>query len=116
MSPVEKDPHRGLNGALAAEIRSELAVQDKSQTWLAEASGIERLTLRRYLKGERAINTSVAEAIAGPLGLDPGELLARAVARRDAHPDLYGHVSEQAPTLRAVAKKGRREAPGEDSI
>lgn len=90
MTPIEKDPSRGLNGALAAEIRSELAVRQLSQTWLSEASGIERLTLRRYLNGERQINTAVAESIAQALDLDPSDLMVRAVSRRDADPFHYG--------------------------
>lgn len=93
MTPVQKDPHRGLNGALAAEIRSELAVRQLTQTWLAEASQIERLTLRRYLNGDRPINTAVAESIAEALGLDAAELLLRAVHRRDANWHEYGPES-----------------------
>lgn len=93
MTPVERDHERGLNGALAAEIRAELAVREKTQTWLADEAGVDRLTLRRYLKAQRAMNTALVEAIAEALQLDPGELMARAVTRRNAHPELYGHIT-----------------------
>lgn len=100
MTPVQKDPHRGLNGALAAEIRSELAVRQLTQTWLAERSQIERLTLRRYLNGDRPINTAVAESIAEALDLDAAELLLRAVRRRDSNWHEYG---PEAKTLEQYA-------------
>lgn len=90
MTPLERDHERGLNGALAAEIRAELAVQDKSQTWLAEATEIDRLTLRRYLKAQRALNTATIEVIAAALDVEPGELMLRAAERRNKYPDLYG--------------------------
>lgn len=90
MTPIEKDHGRGLNGALAAEIRAELAVRDRTTTWLAERAQMDRLTLRRYLKAERAMNTAIVEAVAEALGVDPGDLMAQAVARRDRYPELYG--------------------------
>lgn len=90
MSPVEKDHARGLNGALAAEIRAEMGVKGISGHKLAELSGIDRLTLRRYTKGERAISTATMEAVAEALGLDPGDLMRRAVERRDADEATYG--------------------------
>ncbi len=96
MSPIEKDHRRGLNGALAAEIRSELGAQDKTQTWLSDESGIERLTLRRYLKAERGMTTAVVEAVTEALGLDPGELMVRAVVRRDREPATYGPTARPA--------------------
>lgn len=116
MAPVEKDPARGLNGALAAEIRAQQGARNIKTSALSELSGIERVTLTRYLKPTRPINTAVVEAIARALDMDPGELMARAIRRRDEEPALYAPMSEEPPSLRAVAKKGRREEPGEDSI
>lgn len=108
MSPIERDHERGLNGALAAEIRAELAVQDKTTTWLAAEAGMDRLTLRRYLKAERAMNTALVEGLAQALQVDPGALMARAVARRDAHPDLYSPWTD--PETPFNRKRAQREA------
>ena len=115
MTPIERDHGRGLNGALAAEIRAELAVQEKTLTWLSAAAGIERLTLRRYIKAERAMNTALIEAIALALQMDPGELMARAVERRNKYPELYGpdatparSADDDAEADRAVARLDRR--------
>lgn len=94
MAPVEKDHGRGLNGALAAEIRSEMGVQNISGHKLADLAGIDRLTLRRYTRGERALTTATVEAVANALGLDPFELMRRAVDRRDREPHLYGPEGE----------------------
>lgn len=113
MSPVEKDHARGLNGALAAEIRAEMAVQGVSGHRLAELTGIDRLTLRRYTKGDRALTTSTVEAVALALDLAPGDLMMRAARRRDENPALYGPVSDGSATLRAVAKSGDVEGAGE---
>lgn len=95
MAPVEKDHSRGLNGALAAEIRAEMGVQEVSGHQLAELSGIDRLTLRRYLKTERGWTTANVEAVSQALGLDPGELMRRAVERRDRQPEVYGRLTLQ---------------------
>lgn len=113
MSPVEKDHARGLNGALAAEIRAEMGAQEISGHKLADMTGIDRLTLRRYTKGTRGLSTSTIEAIALALKVEPGELMVRAAARRDANPELYGPVSDASDILRAVAKKGDMEGSGE---
>lgn len=90
MTPLERDHERGLNGALAAEMRAELAVQNRKQTWLAVRTDMDRVTLRRYLMAERAMNTAIVEVIATALGVDPGELMSRAVQRRNRYPELYG--------------------------
>lgn len=95
MTPLERDHERGLNGALAAEIRAELAVQNRKQTWLALKTDMDRVTLRRYLMAERAMNTALIEAISTALGLDEGELMTRAVQRRNRYPELYSpHASD----------------------
>lgn len=90
MTPLERDHSRGLNGALAAEIRAELGARRISVRALAAMADIDRLTLRRYVNAERALNTAHVEAIAEALEMDPGELMARAVARRDEDPDQVG--------------------------
>jgi len=92
MTPLERDHERGLNGALAAEVRAELAVQNRKQTWLAAKADMDRVTMRRYVMAERAMNTAIVEVIATALGVDAGELMARAVQRRNRYPDLYGPI------------------------
>lgn len=99
MTPMERDPQRGLNGALAAQIRAELGASRISVRALAGMADIDRLTLRRYVNADRPLNTAHVEAIAQALGLDPGELMARAVARRNNEPQVYGPSEDDSQSV-----------------
>jgi transcriptional regulator with XRE-family HTH domain len=105
MTPVEKDSARGLNGALATEIRAQQGMRRMSTAKLALASGIERGTLTRYLEAKRPLNTAHVEAIAEAIGMDPGELMALAVRRRDEQPDLYYSQTDSPYAVQADAAR-----------
>lgn len=70
-----------LEAALAHQIKVELAERDMDQKDLAEAAGMERVTLNRYLRGHRAMPMPVFFKIAEALGVAPQVLMQRAEAR-----------------------------------
>lgn len=83
MTPVEGDPARGLNAAIAAVLRAERAAKGEriTQDELAEAAGVPLVSLRRYLNGKRHINLAHLEAICDALGVDPRDVMADAARR-----------------------------------
>lgn len=99
MTPIEKDHAKGLNGALAAEIRAEIAAQGRTNIEVAKTVGMDRVTFQRYVNTVRGMNTAITEAIADALNVDPGELMVRAV-RRLSHEKATSNVVEfpQPPT------------------
>lgn len=66
---------------LGAEIRGEIAAQGLKIGDLEEASGVERTSIWRYLKGERAMPLDVLVALADALRVDASELVQRAEQR-----------------------------------
>jgi transcriptional regulator with XRE-family HTH domain len=70
-----------LEAALATQIKIELVERDWDQKILAEAVGIERATLNRYLTGKRSMPMPTFFAVAEAFGLSPRELMTRAEAR-----------------------------------
>jgi plasmid maintenance system antidote protein VapI len=72
-----------LEIALTTQIKVELAERDMDQKDLAEAAGVERVTLNRYLKGHRSIPMPVFFRVADALGVSPQVLMQRAEARVD---------------------------------
>lgn len=75
MTPIELDHNKGLNGAIAGELRAERGRQRITYDQLAESTGIGRRTLIRILNGERAINMSVLEAISEAFNLAPSAII-----------------------------------------
>jgi hypothetical protein len=69
----------GLNAAVAAEVRAELARRRWSQVELAAKLGEDQMWLSRRLRGTKPLTITELEAIALALQLTPAELLARAV-------------------------------------
>lgn len=67
--------------ALNAEIRAEAAAQRIPIKTLAEAAGIDRATLHRYLTEERDMPLSVLLRISETLNLQPSALMDRADTR-----------------------------------
>lgn len=70
-----------VEAALATQIKVELVERGLDQKDLAEAVGVERATLNRYLKGHRSMPMPVFFKLAETLGLSPRVLLERAEAR-----------------------------------
>lgn len=82
MSPVEKDPAKGLNAALAATLNGERAASGMTFDALAAATGISKRTLLRQLSTmERNIDVADAANIASQFGLSLGKALAMAEER-----------------------------------
>lgn len=75
MTPLETDPEKGLNGAVAGELRAIRARKRITYDALAARSEVNKRTIFRVLNGERAITTSVLEAICEALEVLPSEVL-----------------------------------------
>ena len=76
----------GLDAALSAQIRVELADRGMDQKTLAERVGIHPVTMTKYLKNQRVMPVNILFEIAGALGLSPRLLMQRAEAR-NARPE-----------------------------
>lgn len=70
-----------LEAALALQIKVELVERGMDQKDLAEAIGIDRVTLNRYMKQHRSMPMPIFFKVAEALRLSPGELMDRAEAR-----------------------------------
>ena len=70
-----------VEAALATQVKVELVERDWDQKILAEAVGIERATLNRYLTGKRSMPMPTFFAVAEAFGLSPRVLMERAEAR-----------------------------------
>lgn len=70
-----------LESALALQVKVELVERGMDQQALAEAVGIERATLSRYMTGKRSMPMPTFIRVAEVLGLSPVELMGRAEAR-----------------------------------
>lgn len=75
------DHASGLNGAVAAELRAELARQGLRQQDLARLSGIPLVSVQRYLAPSRAIGIDVLDKMARALGLDAVRIMSAAGSR-----------------------------------
>lgn len=67
--------------AISKQIRIELEEHEMEQKDLAEAVGIGRPSLNRYMNGHQVMPMPVFFRIAGVFGLSPDELMSRAWAR-----------------------------------
>ena len=81
MTPIELDHAKGLNGAIAGELRAERGRQRVTFDALADRTDISRRTLIRLLNGERAINMATLESISEALGVVPSEIIRAAEAQ-----------------------------------
>jgi transcriptional regulator with XRE-family HTH domain len=70
-----------LEAALATEIKVVLMERGMTQTELAEAAGVGRPAMNRYLKGHQSMPMPTYFAVASVLGLSPRVLMERAEAR-----------------------------------
>ena len=84
MSQVERDPAKGLNAALAATLRGEMAASGLTFDALAAKTGISKRTLLRQLSStERHIDIEAVAAISDALGLTTVEVFVMTQARLD---------------------------------
>ncbi|WGL50675.1 helix-turn-helix transcriptional regulator [Nocardioides sp. BP30] len=136
---MEYFPHgtqTALARAVAAEVRALMAVERISVRELALSAGFRShnyLAIR--LRDEKPLTLDDVEMICAALGEEPTDLLQRAVdqhharfiedANRQAEANAVerrrreadeAELSGEAPSLRAVANKGKLEDPGENSI
>lgn len=72
-----------LEAAISHQIKVELVERSMDQKDLADAVGIERATLSRYMNNRRPMPMATFFAIAEAFGLSPRELMERAEARID---------------------------------
>jgi transcriptional regulator with XRE-family HTH domain len=70
-----------LEAALSTQIKVELAERDMDQKDLADAVGVERATLSRYMTGKRSMPMPTFFKVAEALGLSAQVLMQRAEAR-----------------------------------
>jgi transcriptional regulator with XRE-family HTH domain len=70
-----------LEAALATQIKVELVERSMDQKDLAEAAGMDRVTLSRYMTGKRSMPMPTFFKVAEALGLSPRVLMERAEAR-----------------------------------
>lgn len=66
---------------IAAQVRAEIGARDSSVSAIARATGINRETLDRWVKGERQFNISNLFRVASALGMDTHLLVKRAEER-----------------------------------
>lgn len=89
MSTVENDPGKGLNAALAATLKGELAASGMTFDQLAAVTGISKRTLLRQLSTkERHIPINHVAVIAAAFGLTAVEVMDAASARLERSKDL----------------------------
>lgn len=72
-----------LEAAISHQIKVELVERSMDQKDLADAVGIERATLSRYMNNRRPMPMATFFAIAEAFRLSPRELMERAEARID---------------------------------
>lgn len=93
---------------IAAELRTQAALDRVQHKTLAELSGIPYSTLRRYLSGDRDIPVTSLIAICEALNVDPGLILQRATRRaeEDARPvqSDFALAAHQAPNMGAALR------------
>lgn len=96
MAPPVGDPDTGLNAAVAAELRAEMARKKMSTQALATAADIPYGSLRRYLATERHIDVAVLEQLAVALGRTSVEIVRVAEER----------VAAEQPADELAARRG----------
>jgi transcriptional regulator with XRE-family HTH domain len=73
-----------FNKVVGATLRAEASFRGLSAAALSRATGIEYVTLGRYLKGERSIPLPVIYRVAESLNMSVGELIESAQGRMDS--------------------------------
>lgn len=100
MTPLDKGPATGFNAYVAAELRAERAAKQITYDKLAELTGINRRTLIRLLKAERAIDTAHLASLCEALGMDIVDLISAAERRAEAETgNVYGLQIDRDATI-----------------
>lgn len=105
MASTEKRPISDLERAVAARLRSEIALQQVRKAKLAETVGVHRTHLSRVIHGHTHIDINLLGELCEALGLDVVEVLASAarevraavherVDRALAADDMRGELDE----------------------
>lgn len=116
MARTKEDPRTGINGAVAAVLRAEMAANDWTQQDLANASGVPQVTVQRYLKPDREIPVPKLYALALALGTTGAEVMRAATerlaksARKDDDPDaeLLGRMTAKQRAQALAAREASR--------
>lgn len=92
MANIDKDPTKGLNAAVAAELRAERVAQEVTFDDLVKRVSLSRATTWRLLNAERLITIEALVEVAGALGVSVLEIVERAEKRlaKDAPPPAEG--------------------------
>jgi transcriptional regulator with XRE-family HTH domain len=76
------DTHEvGFNAAVATVLNMEKTALKVTLVELADATGIPKVSLQRYLSGDRVMDMAQVRVIAGALGMDVPEVYAEAERR-----------------------------------
>lgn len=67
--------------ALGQVIRDTAEDRGMTITELAEKSGVHRVSIQRYIKGDREARLAELSRLADALGVDAGEMVDRAIER-----------------------------------
>ncbi len=108
--PPPLPPGEGLNAAVAAELRAELARKRINTRELAERSEVAYGSLRRYLAAERDINVVVLAAVCEALGVSVEDLVSAASHRVDLQFSDIGLGLEVARDTGKASKGQQRRA------
>lgn len=86
MSTIDRNPSKGLNAAVAAELRSERVIQQVSIETLVERTGLGRSTVLNTLNAKRLLGVEAVASIAEALGVSVTTIFARAEKRLGGTP------------------------------
>lgn len=110
--PPVAEPDAGLNAAVAAEIRAEMARRKLTVRQLAELADIPYGTLRRKMSAERYIDVAELEQIAAALELTSVEIVEAAERRVPRAVDELSERRESASEVYAEETKAAARRPG----
>lgn len=89
---TEKRPDQGLNAAVSAVLRGERAASGLTIEQLAAKASLSTPTVQRLLSNRRGLTIDYLERLCGALDLSPVHVLALAVERHTADPDLVRRI------------------------
>ena len=92
MVSIAKDPTKGLNAAVAAELRAERVAQEVTFDDLVKRVSLSRNTTWRLLNAERLITIEALVEVADALGVSVLDIVERAEKRlaRETPPPAEG--------------------------